>query len=391
MKILHIDETFHPNYGYHTNPLAKYQRMQGHEVVILTVEKSHLYPVYKEFGDDGSTLDEDDQRYTAATGVTIIRMPAYGYVQGRLVYKSGILRKIDEINPNVIYAHCLETITSMMLLLRVKKYPIFFDSHMLAMASKNRFSKVFEFFFRKFLSPRINQNKLYVFRTQDDDYVNTHLGINKELTPFISFGTDTTLFKPSETSKREFRLKYNISSDDFVVIYTGKLTAAKGGLMLAEAFKKKFDRRVTLICVGLPQDNEYGKRVQTVFSESENKLLIFPTQRYSDLAIFYQAADLSVFPKQCSLSFYDAQACGLPVVSEDNNVNVDRCSHSNGLNFKAGNIDDFREQITHMMNLPKSEYAKFSESARAFVKNNYDYSRIVDIYNRYFENSTNIK
>lgn len=390
MKILHIDETFHPNYGYHTNPLAKYQSMQGHEVIILTVEKNHLYPVYKDFGDDGSTLDEDDLEYTKSTGVPIIRMPAFGYIQGRLVYKPGLFQKIDEIKPDIIYAHCLETLTSISLLMRVKKYPIFFDSHMLAMASKNRFSKVFEFFFRNLISPKINKKRLIVFRTQDDNYVNSHLGIDKSLTPFISFGTDTMLFKPSEEARANFRHKYNISNDDFVVIYTGKLTEAKGGLILATAFKKKFEKPVVLICVGTPPNNEYGNYVKAEFSKSENRILLFPTQKYSDLASFYQAADLSVFPKQCSLSFYDAQACGLPVVSEDNNVNINRCSHSNGINFKAGNIEDFRSQIAYMMNMPKSEFKKLSESARSFVKSNYDYSFIAETYNHFFENSVNI-
>lgn len=49
MKILHIDETFHPSYGYQVNPLAKFQQHQGNEVYIATVDKEHLYPVYKEF------------------------------------------------------------------------------------------------------------------------------------------------------------------------------------------------------------------------------------------------------------------------------------------------------------------------------------------------------
>ena len=40
MRILHVDETFHPAFGYQCNPLAKFQRMQGHEVIILTVKKS---------------------------------------------------------------------------------------------------------------------------------------------------------------------------------------------------------------------------------------------------------------------------------------------------------------------------------------------------------------
>ena len=56
MRILHVDETFHPSYGYQANPLAKFQQKQGHEVYIATVEKKWLYPVYRTFNDDGSGL-----------------------------------------------------------------------------------------------------------------------------------------------------------------------------------------------------------------------------------------------------------------------------------------------------------------------------------------------
>ena len=39
MKIVYVDETFHPAFGYQSNPLAKFQQKQGNEVVIVTVSK----------------------------------------------------------------------------------------------------------------------------------------------------------------------------------------------------------------------------------------------------------------------------------------------------------------------------------------------------------------
>ena len=72
MRILHIDETFHPSYGYQVNPLAKFQQKQGNDVFIATPTKEYLYPVYKEFGDDGSKLAEEDNTYETTTGVKII-------------------------------------------------------------------------------------------------------------------------------------------------------------------------------------------------------------------------------------------------------------------------------------------------------------------------------
>ncbi len=389
MKILHVDETFHPAYGYQANPLAKFQQKQGNDVYIATPTKDFLYPVYKDFGDDGSDLEEQDKQYMDSTGVQIIRVPAKGYIMGRLNYGKEIFEAVDRIKPDVLFVHCVETLTAMRFLWKIPKYPMMFDSHMLSMASQNKLAKAYEVVYRNVFTRIIKKNGFYVIRTQDDDYVNSHLGIPEKLTPFISFGTDTILFSPSDDVRNRFRQEHSIGQDDFVVVYTGKLIENKGGKLLAETFLKKFDVPVTLVCVGKPLDDDYGHEVQKLLDESENRIIMFPTQNYLNLAKYYQAADLSVFPKQCSMSFYDAQACGLPVLSEANNVNCDRCSHENGDNFEAGNVGDFRNKIMKFAMLDKEKMKRYRQNARAFIEGGYDYATIAKEYTNYLVKSIN--
>lgn len=393
MKILHIDETFHPSYGYHVNPLAKFQQMQGHNVTIMTVDKEHLYPVYKEFGDDGSTVLQEDEEYSKATGVKIVRVHTKGYFLKRAVYSSEMFKMIDDIQPDVIFVHCVETLTGMRFLIRKKRYPLMFDSHMLSMASMNRFVKVYEWAFHNFLARIIRRHGYYVIRTQDDDYINSHLGIPASQTPFISFGTDTILFQPSEEVRIAFRAAYGIEENDFVILYTGKLTEAKGGKLLAEAFTKPLDtnREVVLVIVGTPPENNYGCEVQALLDQAAVRVVMFPTQKYADLAKFYQMADLSVFPKQCSMSFYDAQACGLPVVSEDNNINVDRCSHGNGSNFKSGDVENFRSEMTKYANMDPDDFQQQRDAAITMITNRYGYDRIAEEYTDYLKASISME
>ena len=169
------------------------------------------------------------------------------------------------------------------------------------------------------------------------------------------------------------------------MVYTGKLTEAKGGLILAETFKEKFSKEVVLVCVGTPPNNEYGEKVNKLLNESQNRVIMFPTQKYQELAKFYQMADLSVFPKQCSMSFYDAQACGLPVLSEDNNVNVDRCSHQNGFNFKAGDVSDFREKIELISSMAEEDYSSYRINSKEFIDKGYSYEDIAREYTKYLQ------
>ena len=383
VKIVHVDETFHPSYGYHTNPLAKFQRMQGHEVIIVSVDKKWMHPVYKAFGDSGATLDIEDEKYERNTGVRIKRVAAKGYIMKRLIYDRAVFDVVDNENPDIVYVHCVETLTAMRFMLHRGLYPMLFDSHMLSMASVNKFAKIYEYVYRLIFARIIKHERFDVIRTQNDRYVMEHLGIPEEQAPFVSFGTDTELFKPSDIEQMKFREKHGISRDSFVIVYTGKLTPAKGAELLADAFLRRFKcaREIVLLLVGNFPEGEYGNSIKRSFENSPNRIIYFPAQAYQELAQFYQAADLSIFPKQCSLSFYDAQACGLPVLSEDNNVNVDRCSHGNGMNFFSGNIDDFRAKIEFMANMPEEEYLAMREAATRFVYEGYSYTKIADEYN----------
>ena len=387
MKIVYVDETFHPAYGYQSNPLAKFQQVQGNDVTIVTVSKDQIHPVYREFGDNGESVEKDDEVYQKNTGVKIVRVKTKGYFMHRAVYSHDVFKAVRNEKPDVVFVHCAETLTAMRFLLHRKEWPMMLDSHMLSMASQSKFVGAFESVYRAIFRRIIEKNNYYVVRTQDDDYVNTHLGIRKDLTPFISFGTDTMMFCPSAEAREKFRKDNKISENDFVVVYTGKLTEAKGGKLLAETFKEKFDVPVTLVCVGSPPDNDYGREVQRILDSSKNRVIMFPTQKYMELAPFYQMADLSIFPKQCSMSFYDAQACGLPVVSESNNVNCDRCSHQNGDNFIAGSVEDFRAKIMGFALMSKEERNQYRKNSRAFVEAGYDYADIARQYTEYLKKS----
>ena len=61
-----------------------------------------------------------------------------------LVYTNEIFKVVEQVKPDVIFVHCVETITAMRFLLKGLRYPMMFDSHMLSMASQNRLAKIYE-------------------------------------------------------------------------------------------------------------------------------------------------------------------------------------------------------------------------------------------------------
>lgn len=383
MKIVHIEDYFHPDAGYQINILPKYMKKAGYDVTIITSEMDKIPESLTGFFGRDKILDKD-KNYTRKYGVKIIRLPLRAFVSGRAVFRfKDILRTIKNEDPDVIYVHGNDTLTGIRYLLNYKKlnHPLIMDSHMLEMASQNKFNKIFRWGYKHFITPIVKKNKIQVIRTQDDQYVEKCLGIPLSQAPWITVGSDTMLFHPDINRKKQFREKNGIDENDFVILYAGKLDESKGGMLLAEAVKEKFPcEKNIVVCVVGKTVGEYGEKVEALFQESENRVLRYPTQKYEDLAMFYQAADLAVFPRQCSLSFYDVQACGLPVIFEDNNINVGRICKNNAIAFKHDNVKDFKEKMCMIADMNKEQFENMQKDAIDYVSRGYDYKKIAERY-----------
>ena len=182
------------------------------------------------------------------------------------------------------------------------------------------------------------------------------------------------LFHPDKAAGAKFREANGISRDAFVVLFAGKFDESKGGMLLAELTCReiKTDREIVYLMIG-NATGEYGAAVEKRFKDSRYRIIRLPTQKYCDLAGFYQAADVGLIAKQASLNFFDMEACGVPVLSEDNNLNRDRTPCGNGWLFRPDDADDFAARLEHIVNMDSAELEKASENAYNYVKEKYDY------------------
>lgn len=381
MNIVQIEDFFHPDAGYQVNILSKYLSRAGHRVYIFTSEMEKVPENLTVFFNKND-IEKRDRLYETTYNVKIERFPLIGYFSNRYIFAKDIFKRIKEMRPDILFVHGNDSYAGVRILSqpRVWRVPVISDSHMLRMATVNRYSNVFRCFYRKFVTPQIIKNNITVIRTQDDEYVNECLGVPMNQCPYIPLGSDVLLFHKDDIKRHSFRKKYNISDNAFVVVYAGKLDSAKGGDLLATAILKKIDiRDVVFLIVGNSQ-GEYGEELEKQFTYSENRVLRFPTQRYSDLAVFYQASDLAVFPRQCSLSFYDVQACGLPVVSEKNSINSKRNSNGNGICFEPGNAQSLREAMLSLMRITDKEYLTLRENSITYIKKWFSYENTAKAY-----------
>lgn len=391
IKVLNIVDEFHPDAGYENNVLSKFMVKLGYDYQILTTTFVDGNNYMDFLGTDN--IAEKDQIFTKNTGVKITRLHIKKRISGRAIWNfKDFLKTIDAINPDILFFCGNDTLIFIRYILKFKrqikkgthKYKIIADSHMLDMASRNRLRKIFYIFYKLFVTPILIKAKIKIIRVQDDKFVQKRLGIPLSQCPFLSFGTDTTVFYKNDVIKKENKKRLNICDDAFVFLYAGKINESKGGMLLAESLFKKIHAKKPIAFVVLANaKNDYEKMVIEKLRNSENEVLVLDTVPYSSLWFYYQMTDVAIFPKQCSLSFYDLQACGVPVILENNNINRDRLKFENGFIYD-GTVIGLRNVIKQVIELDSIE--SYSLNAVKFIQNEYDYRKISLQYDVIFKN-----
>jgi hypothetical protein len=106
MRIVHIEDFFHPDAGYQVNILSKYQASLGHEVYVLTSEFEKIPNELKYFFGNVN-IDALDDEFNKKYKVKIIRIPLVAYISGRSIYSSRIFNTVDKLKPDILYVHVM--------------------------------------------------------------------------------------------------------------------------------------------------------------------------------------------------------------------------------------------------------------------------------------------
>ena len=158
-----------------------------------------------------------------------------------------------------------------------------------------------------------------------------------------SLGTDTTLFRPAVgTSELEARARERVElgfhAEDVLCVYTGRFSAAKNPLVLAQAIER------------LEGDSARFQGLFVGEGEQRDEILrcrntrVLPFMRHSELAKLYRIADIAVWPRQESMSMLDAAAAGLPIVVSSQVGESERVV-GNGMFYTENDPDDLARAL----------------------------------------------
>jgi glycosyltransferase involved in cell wall biosynthesis len=355
MRIVVVSDWFAERMGYAENFLPKALASLGAEVHVIAsnVQPYFNSPLYSQTYEPFIGPAIVDCGVKELDGYTLHRLP-HAFWRGKLRI-SGLFERIRKIRPQIVQA--FDTFCPSTYELALAKpflgYKLFLESHIHASVfsptvhltgMRRRLKRaLYAATLGRFVS--LMSERSYPISTDAADIVVRLFGYQSSKISICSLGVDTDLFKPATDSalqmaRQGLRRQLGFEPDDIVCIYTGRLTKDKGPLVLAEAVS-------SLVAQGYSFRGLFvggGQQTDLQAIESHPGCVAHSFVVVQELAQFYRAADIGVWPKQESTSQLDAAACGLPIIVSDQ-VQVRERVDGNGLLYKEGDAGHLAQQI----------------------------------------------
>ena len=212
----------------------------------------------------------------------------------------------------------------------------------------------------------------------------------------IPLGFDLTKFTNITTEQRNnFRKKYNISDNDFVISIVGRLVPIKNHKLFIDSIKQlkqKTNKSIRTFIVGGGELYEelinYTKYIGLSVSKGTNISDINFTSWQKETELIYAGSDivaLSSLNEGTPVSLIEAQACGKPVVSTKVGGVEDIVTDKKTAILCANTVNDFANALNKIIE-NYNQYKKNSMENINIISQKYSYNRLVnDIKNLYNE------
>ncbi len=326
MKIVFIVKWYTPGFGYITNCLSKEFESLGHEVHIFTTKYQSYWnhPQYAEIYEKYQGPNILTEGKFMDGPITIHRLPSWRF--GNIIWINGLWKALKQVNPDIVQSFDINEPHTVKLAIyhRFFNYKLFTANHFILISfrllgnwKKLDFKKkMYVRWMFKLPGSIIRRVSKKCYAVTRDAKALAHLffGFKYNEVEVSTLGVDTRLYFPvyaDDANRLQLRKELSFTDDDIVCVFSGKITQEKSPIVLAEAIAKL---------------NEQGKNYKAIFIGSGE--LAPDIQRFAncmhinfvpsnELANYYRAADIAVWPRSVTTSILDAAACALPVIISD--------------------------------------------------------------------------
>ena len=360
MRVALLSETFSKKMGYLQRSLSKHLAMLGVNMHVVSMD---LFP-YHQTPDFGQTYSEFNRQGELVAGTT---EHFEGYALHVLGHRKvlGHMRmvrlqdKLREIRPDVVQtmANFGWIALDAAFMKTVLGYKLFTGNHFHAsvfpLAGRNGDSRLDAETLRCLLTRTIPgwivsllSEKCYAITPDCASVAVRFFGAPESKVSVCPLGIDTEVFHPvrnaSEIASRcSMRQRLGFSPDDIVCVYSGRFSADKNPLLLAQAI------------TALARDGEkfrglfIGNGVQAETIQQLPGNIVQPFVPVEELGEYFRASDIGVWPTQESMSMLDAAACGLPIVV-NHTLDAPERIDGNGLRYRLNDLADIERVLRQL-------------------------------------------
>lgn len=307
----------------------------------------------------------------------------------------GLREKLAEIQPDIVqtFGHVSWAALDAALIKPSVGYRLFTGNHTTASVyplarMKTRWwhpQRLKEFLKRglpgRFISRRM---ELCYGATADcSDVARRFFGVDPARLRTVPLGVDTDIFHPAADERereaaRALRRSLGIGDDEILCVYTGRFTAEKNPLLLAQAIAELRGGGERYRAVF------FGEGIQRDAIADMDGVVVRPFVHYSQLGDLYRAADIGVWPTQESTSMIDCAASGTPIIVNDTIAAVERVE-GNGLTYRLNDLADLKRALLQLK--PDPVRADLGAAGARKMAERFSWSALVEIRLRDYRRS----
>ena len=379
VRIIHIEEAFHPSYGYQVQNFCRHHSRQ-HSIHVVTAARMRGKVVKISAGE----LERLDSEFTGQTGAQIHRLPV-AWNWHHKTWLSGLHAKLRELQPDVIFSHGLEYLSLPRLLFRKwdRRCVLVTDSHDIPTAAfHQKLRRLYRVIVQNWCVRQINRRGITCYYTAEAtrEYL-TLYGVAPELQKDLPIGTSMNVFYRDREARDTMRAAWGVNPGDVVLLYTGKHDTDKTPHVFYDAalqLRPPAEGRLAVVTVGARDEAYFAAECAPRLRALQSRGVIVvdsPAVPSVKLRDFYSAADVAVFPCRNTLSSLDALACGLPAVMSDDATNRDRLK-AGGLVFRNGSVPDLAAKLEELIYDPQRR-GTLGDAGMMDIRERFDYASVV--------------
>lgn len=315
MKIVHviIAAAYKEGYGYQENILPAKHVELGLDTYVVTFDKDYS---------KGIEYINDD-------GVKVTKLPINDSRSSRIRYVSsftkktkGLLTYLENISPDIIFVHGLQSIDILYVCdycakhsdvkLYVDQHADYYNTPITKFSTRIYHRIVFGYIAKRLSKYAIKFWGVTPWRV---DYLQKVYGLKPEKTDLLVMGGDENLidWENRTVIKSHIRSKYDIPEDAFLIVSGGKIDRAKNIHLLIEAAARLRESNVFLIVFG-SMTEDIRESCTPLFKDNVKYIGWIDSK---DVYPYFLASDLAVFPGTHSVLWEQSVACGVPGIFKD--------------------------------------------------------------------------